>query len=189
MNKTKHFQTFIILNKQVTACFYICSKKISSVRKLLQLFKTKFSQILAYGLSPFQLAITLSFGITLGLFPFIGLTSILCFVFAFVFRLNLIVIQLVNWVVAPLQLVLLVPFYQIGNYFNSYFSNASLVTNTATVNVIGSNFFQKILLLIDSQILAILGWAVICVPFALSIHFISLFFYKKYLHKKSKMAA
>lgn len=158
------------------------------MQKVLQLFTTKISQVLTYGLSPFQLAITLSFGITLGLFPFIGLTTILCFVFAFVFRLNLIVIQLVNWIVAPLQLALLVPFYQIGNYFNSYFSNATITVNTTKVNVIESNLFQKLLLLIDSQLLAIFGWAVICIPFALSIHFISLFFYKKYLHKKANPA-
>lgn len=164
-------------------------QKIRSVQNLLQLFKSKVSQILTYGLSPFQLAITLSFGITLGLFPFIGLTSILCFIFAFVFRLNLIVIQLVNWVVAPLQLALLVPFYQIGNYFNSYFSSATINVSTVKINVMESNLFQKLLLLIDSQLLAIFGWAVICIPFALSIHFISLFFYKKYLLKKASLTA
>ena len=156
------------------------------MQKLLQNFKTKFIQIFTYGLTPFQLSLTLSFGATLGLFPFIGLTSILCFIFAFIFRLNIIVIQLVNWLVAPLQLIVLVPFYRLG----SYFSINLLETEAIKIEkgVFGQNeFAQKIIVLINSQILAIIGWLVICVPIALTVYFFSLFTYKQFLARRNKI--
>ncbi|MFZ4799962.1 MAG: DUF2062 domain-containing protein [Bacteroidia bacterium] len=153
------------------------------MQKIFQLFKTKIIQIFTYGLSPLQLALTLSFGITLGLFPFIGLTSILCFIFAFIFRLNWVVIQLVNWVVSPLQLVMLVPFYQLGNYFNLKLFNNNIAK--IEIDILGKNeLLQKIIVLINSQILAIIGWVFICIPLALFLHFTSLFLYKKYLNRK-----
>ncbi len=153
------------------------------MQKIFQLFKTKLILIFSYGLNPVQLALILSFGITLGLFPFIGLTSILCFIFAFIFRLNMVVMQLVNWVVAPLQLVMLVPFYQMGEYFSiEWFNNAIIKIN---IEAFASNeFLKKIISLVNSQILAIFGWIFICIPMALIIYFSSLFIYRKYLNRK-----
>ncbi len=153
------------------------------MQKIFQLFKTKLILIFTYGLSPVQLALILSFGITLGLFPFIGLTSILCFIFAFVFRLNMVVIQLVNWVVSPLQLVMLVPFYQMGEYFSIEWFNSAIIK--INIEAFASNeFLKKIISLVNSQILAIFGWLFTCIPMAFIIYFISLLMYKKYLNRK-----
>lgn len=130
------------------------------MQKLLQNFKNKFIQIFTYGLTPFQLALTISFGVTFGLFPFIGLTSVLCFIFAFIFRLNIIVIQLVNWLVAPLQLIMLVPFFQLGNYFSIHLFKTEVIK--LEIELFAQNaFLQKILTLVNSQILAVIGWLVI----------------------------
>jgi uncharacterized protein (DUF2062 family) len=156
------------------------------MQKLLQNFKTKFVQIFTYGLTPFQLALTISFGVTLGLFPFIGLTSVLCFIFAFIFRLNIIVIQLVNWLVAPLQLIMLVPFYQLGNYFSIHLFKTEVIK--LEIELFAQNaFLQKILTLVNSQISAILGWVVICIPIGLVVYFISLFAYKQFLARRKKI--
>jgi uncharacterized protein (DUF2062 family) len=156
------------------------------MQKLLQNFKNKFIQIFTYGLTPFQLALTISFGLTLGLFPFIGLTSVLCFIFAFIFRLNIIVIQLVNWLVAPLQLIMLVPFYQLGNYFSINLFKSEVIK--LEIELFAQNaFLQKLLTLINSQILAILGWLVICIPIGLVVYFISFFGYNQFLARRKKI--
>jgi uncharacterized protein (DUF2062 family) len=156
------------------------------MQKLLQNFKTKFIQIFTYGLTPFQLALTISFGVTLGLFPFIGLTSLLCFIFAFIFRLNIIVIQLVNWLVSPLQLIMLVPFYQLGNYFSIHLFKAEVIK--LEIELFAKNaFLQKLLTLINSQISAILGWMVICVPIGLVVYFFSFFGYNQFLARRKKI--
>jgi len=156
------------------------------MQKLLQNFKTKFIQIFTYGLTPFQLALTISFGVTLGLFPFIGLTSVLCFIFAFIFRLNIIVIQLVNWLVAPLQLIMLVPFYQLGNYFSINLFKTEVIK--LEIELFAQNaFLQKIISLLNSQISAILGWVIICVPIGLVVYFISFLGYNQFLARRKKI--
>ena len=78
--------------------------------------KKVIAQALYQGLSPRKLALTCAFGVVLGIFPVFGLTTLLCFVAAFLFRLNIPIIQLVNYVIAPLQLILIVPFIKLGSY-------------------------------------------------------------------------
>jgi uncharacterized protein (DUF2062 family) len=66
------------------------------------------------GLTPHKLAMTCALGVVIGLFPIFGMTTLLCFGVAIVFRLNIPVIQLVNYLVAPLQLLFIIPFIKIG---------------------------------------------------------------------------
>lgn len=70
--------------------------------------------LLRQGVTPEKIALSIALGVTLGVTPVLGSTSLLCFLAAVLFRLNLPVIQLVNFSVYPLQFVLLVPFIRIG---------------------------------------------------------------------------
>ena len=69
---------------------------------------------LKQGMSPEKLALTVCFGIIWGIFPILGTSTALCVVTAFLFRLNHAAIQIVNYVVYPLQFILLIPFLQGG---------------------------------------------------------------------------
>ncbi len=70
--------------------------------------------LLTQGVTVEKIALSLAFGISLGIFPVLGSTSLLCLLAAVVFRLNLPVIQLVNWLAYPLQLILIIPFIRAG---------------------------------------------------------------------------
>jgi uncharacterized protein (DUF2062 family) len=70
--------------------------------------------LLTQGITPEKIALSLAFGIVLGIFPVPGSTTMLCAAAAVVFRLNLPAIQLVNYVVYPLQLFFLLPFIRLG---------------------------------------------------------------------------
>ena len=70
--------------------------------------------LLRQGITPEKIALSLSIGICLGVFPLLGSTTILCTLAAILFRLNLPAIQLVNYFVYPLQLALLIPFIRLG---------------------------------------------------------------------------
>src|SRR5438046_264647 len=70
--------------------------------------------LMRQGITPEKIALSLAFGIGLGVFPVLGSTTILCALAAIVFRLNLPSIQLVNYFVYPLQLGLLIPFLRFG---------------------------------------------------------------------------
>ena len=62
-----------------------------------------------------KLALSIALGLVLGVFPFFGVPTILCGVAAAVWRLNFPALQLVNYLVCPLQLALLWPFTRFGD--------------------------------------------------------------------------
>lgn len=70
--------------------------------------------LLTQGITPEKIALSLSFGIMLGVFPVLGTTTLLCLIAALAFRLNLAAVQLVNFLVYPLWFALLVPFVRVG---------------------------------------------------------------------------
>ena len=70
--------------------------------------------LLTQGITPEKIALSLAFGIVLGIFPVLGSTTVLCAAAALVFGLNLPAIQVVNYLIYPMQLLLLVPFIRIG---------------------------------------------------------------------------
>lgn len=72
--------------------------------------------LLSEGMTPHKLALTLALGIMLGAIPVLGTTTILCALAAVVFRLNLPLIQAMNFLAYPLQLLLLIPFMQAGQW-------------------------------------------------------------------------
>jgi uncharacterized protein (DUF2062 family) len=83
---------------------------------VLETAKKKLIVFLKMGIAPERLALCIGLGIALGLVPALGTTTLLCTLAAFLFRLNLPAIQLVNYFVYPLQLALLIPFIRAGEW-------------------------------------------------------------------------
>ncbi len=69
---------------------------------------------LRQGITPDKIALTIALGMVFSLFPLLGATTILCGLAALLLRLNQPIIQLVNYLAYPLQLLLLIPFYRAG---------------------------------------------------------------------------
>jgi uncharacterized protein (DUF2062 family) len=88
------------------------------IEKIKKLFSNKYivpiKNLLMQGTSPKMIAIGVSGALVIGLFPVLGSTTLLCTLFALTFRLNLPLVQLVNFSVYPLQLVLVIPFMKLG---------------------------------------------------------------------------
>lgn len=113
-------------------------------------------EFLRLGLTPEKLSFTIALGITLGVIPVLGSTVLLCTLAAIVFRLNLAAIQLVNWLVYPLQLVLLIPFYRIGGWiFRTPPSELSVVN---ILELIRTNALHAIATLWTVTIHAVVAW-------------------------------
>lgn len=72
--------------------------------------------VLASGLTPQKLAMTLCIGCALGIMPLLWGTSLLCILLAHIFRLNHVALQSVNYLFYPIQLALLVPFFKLGTW-------------------------------------------------------------------------
>ena len=69
---------------------------------------------LRQGTTPEKLALSVALGIVLGCFPVIGTTTALCLGAGFALKLNQPALQIVNYLVYPLQFALLIPFFRLG---------------------------------------------------------------------------
>ena len=68
------------------------------------------------GVTPQKIALSIALGLSLGIIPILGITTMLCAVAGIRLKLNQPVIQLVNWLVYPLQLAFLLVFVRIGEW-------------------------------------------------------------------------
>jgi len=68
------------------------------------------------GLTPEKLAFSVTIGIVSGIFPVIGMTTLLSIVLTMLFRQNLLIVQSVQWILALVQILLIIPFMQFGAY-------------------------------------------------------------------------
>jgi len=75
--------------------------------------------LLKMGLTPERLALTIVLGSVIGVLPILGSTTILCGIVAVALGLNLPVIQAVNYLVYPLQILMIIPFIRGGEWIFS----------------------------------------------------------------------
>ncbi|MFZ1087614.1 MAG: DUF2062 domain-containing protein [Terracidiphilus sp.] len=83
-------------------------------RKSIECIKRKASNWLRQGVSPQRLALTLALGVAIGCIPVLGIPTLICAALAVALRLNLPAMQVANYAVMPLQLLLIVPFVRLG---------------------------------------------------------------------------
>ena len=127
------------------------SKSIRIIRSMLK-----------EGMSVDKIALCLATGAALGVFPVLGITTLLCTIAALVFRLNLPAIQMVNYMVYPIQIALLAPFYSVGSWlFNQ---ERWLAPGVNLITLIKNDFWGSMAKLWDVTLYAIITWTVIC-PF------------------------
>ena len=115
--------------------------------------------LLRQGLTPEKIALSIALGITLGVTPVLGSTSILCFLAAVVFRLNMPAIQLVNYFVYPLQFALLIPFIRMGEWI--FAARPASLSVARIVNLIRADVWSAIATLWTATLHALVAWLAI----------------------------
>lgn len=132
---------------------------------------------MAEGTSPQKLSMTIAMGIILGLFPLIGATSLLCLGASFALGLNKVFIQMVNYLVYPVQLVLFIPLIKAGNQVFNFtgsaidYQNLLHIFKTDTLAAMGE--FGYLLLS------AILVWLIAALPLSILLYRSSLKYIKR----------
>lgn len=126
-------------------------------------------RVLRQGISPEKVGLGLACGVVIGVFPVIGVTTIICTISAIIFRLNLPTIQLVNYLVYPLQLALLIPFFHFGDWL---FGAESLPYSAAElVALFTSDFWGAVHQLWDTTLRAVAAWFLVCLPAVAILYF------------------
>jgi hypothetical protein len=128
---------------------------------------TPLLALLRQGVTAEKLALSLALGITLGLVPVLGISTALCAVAALTLGLNQPAIQLVNYLLTPLQLLLIIPLLRFGESI----ANAPPfpVTLESGLALLSQGVFHAIRVLSVAIVHATLGWIVLApvVAFAL----------------------
>ena len=115
--------------------------------------------LLNTGLTPQKIVLSIAIGVTLGVIPVIGATTILCTIAAISFRLNLPAVQLVNYLVYPLQVILLIPFYRAGEFvFNT---EPFILSASQVIDMIKEDAWAAINFLWDTTLHAVVVWFIL----------------------------
>ena len=126
--------------------------------------------LLTQGITAEKIALSLSFGIVLGVFPVLGSTSLLCAAAAVIFGLNLPAIQLVNWLIYPLQLVLFLPLVRLGEMF---FRAAPLRLSLSQIlAMIRADLPHAVATLWLAEVHAMTAWLLIGLPASFLLYFL-----------------
>ena len=124
----------------------------------------------------------MAFGITLGLFPVVGTTTLLCIMAAILLRLNPVTIQIFNWLVYPLQILLLIPFFKLGDYL---FQVKLLPLNTSELTAMfQADIFETMYIFWRLILHGIVVWLLIAPVLVAGLYLIFVPLVKKMGHKE-----
>ena len=127
---------------------------------------------LKQGLTPEKLALSVALGVTLGIFPVLGTTTILCAAIALLFGLNLPAIQLINYFASPLQLLFLIPFIRLGELL---FNDVPLPLDILQIiSMLQSDAVGAVNFLWRTTMHAIIAWLLVGPFLAAALYFILL---------------
>lgn len=119
-----------------------------SPKNIAQKSIARIVEQLKQGATPNKIAQSIAFGVVLGSCPILGLTTPLCLLVAFSFRLNHIVIQAVNYLVYPLQLAMVIPFIALGErIYSKPATSLSILTMTEQFKINYKLAFEKYFIL------------------------------------------
>ena len=117
---------------------------------------------LKQGMTPHKLALGIALGIAIGLIPIIGITTLLGLLLSFTFRINVAVVQVVNYFIYPLQILLILPLIELGSFF------LSIPAIPYSIDQILEMLNADLLLALNKLWLATLGgvfaWAILVIP-------------------------
>jgi hypothetical protein len=116
-------------------------------------------RLLTQGITPEKIALSLAFGIMLGVFPMLGTASLLCLIAALVFRLNVPALQFVNILVYPLWFALLIPFVRMGERL--FGAPPLAMTGSQMLALARANFLHSVDVLWLSALRAAVAWLLV----------------------------
>ena len=139
-----------------------------------------FSRFVRTGLSPEKLALSFAIGACLGLMPFPG-TTLTCTAAAIIFRLNFGAIQLINYMIAPLQLLLIYPLFKVG----AAITGSQIMSGTIKVftEKIEQAPWQTLSELGLTSVVALAIWALSSIPLGIILFSISLPVFRRMSNK------
>lgn len=140
---------------------------------------------LKQGISPHKLAFSVTFGIFIGIIPILGITTVLCAFVAYLLRLNMVAIQLANWLVYPLQFLFYIPFLKTGKWI---FENPEIpISVTSLVQMIRDDWLLSLEKFGLAHLAGAGAWLIISIPLGIGLYFVLVPVFKKLVPMSKKL--
>jgi uncharacterized protein (DUF2062 family) len=141
--------------------------------KLLDRFKDKilvpFKIIPRQGLSTSKLTLSFTIGVIGGLFPVIGLTSMVSLLILMAMKQNFTIVQAMNWIVAPIQLVMIIPFMRLGALL--LFKDNLSITLGHIIKAFKPGIWEGLKTVGLMHLYGVLGWLIVALPVGVILYF------------------
>ncbi|MBI1225161.1 MAG: DUF2062 domain-containing protein [Bacteroidetes bacterium] len=150
-------------------------------------FLEKLKGFLKQGATPKALAKSTTIGLLLGVFPMLGVTTLMMGAISVRWKLNLPLMLAVSYLIYPLQIVLLIPFVRVGEWLTGVahadFSLDALAESFAT------NFTAALVDLGTSNLVAVLGWCLLALPVGMLLYIVLMPSFRFILNKRQQFQA
>lgn len=152
-------------------------------RKFLEPLK----KVVKEGISAEKLSVSLALGLTVGLIPLYGVTTLIVGFIAFSLRLNFIAMQVAHYIVHPIQIALLIPFLKLGDTV----VKDSEVTFTVHqyIELFKADFWGTLREFWLINLSAIGIWFILSIPLAFGLYFLIIRTIRKYLPRLGRLRA
>lgn len=147
----------------------------------------KLVNVFKQGLTPKQLALTITVAIVVSLFPVFGITTVVLTVIALRFKLNLPIMIILSYAIEPIKVLLLIPFIRIGGtIFGTEHTLLDLASikesfkNNSLLETIGNLTFEVVC--------GFAGWSILVIPLSIPFYFILKFILSKIITNKNAIA-
>jgi uncharacterized protein (DUF2062 family) len=126
--------------------------------------------LLRQGVTPGKLALSVALGACIAVVPVLGVSTVMCAALALVLRLNMPAIQAVNYLLTPVQLLLIIPLLRFGEWLAGAARHP--VTLESGVELLSRGVMNAVRVLWDAIVHATLGWLVLAPCAALVLYLI-----------------
>lgn len=136
----------------------------------LKKYWEKFKELFKQGITPKQLALSITVASVVSLFPIFGISTIVLAALAVRFKLNLPIMIALSYIVEPIKAILFVPFINIGE---TLFGTAhTLLTFEAIKASYDLNFWVTLKSLSYELICGFAGWTLTVLPASILLYFL-----------------
>jgi len=143
----------------------------------LTILAEKARDSIRQGLTKKKVVSSIILGIIGGIFPVLGTTTVLCIGITFLFKANHAIVQLVNWLVYPLQILFLVPFLKFGSDF--FGGEEFNLTVSQIIEAFQSGFFKGLEIIGMAHLYGVIAWVIASIPLGLILMLLLNIFYER----------
>lgn len=141
-------------------------------------FLSPIKKAIKAGISIEKLSVSLALGITIGLIPIYGITTIVVSLIALSLRLNFVAMQIAHYIVHPIQIALFIPFLKLGSTMLK--SGSISFSVHQYIHLFKTDFWGTLKELWLVNLSAVGIWLIISVPLFLGLYYLLVYTIKKY---------